>query len=453
MLENRTARRTRRPFFRHPGQAVVAAFAVALAIGTLLLSLPIAREGPGSAPFVTALFTATSSLCVTGLATVDTPTYWSGFGEGVILGLIQLGGFGLMTMASLLGLMISRRLGLRSRLTAASEAKAFGLGDVKRLLVGVLKATVLIEALVAIALGLRFYFGYDEPLGRAIYLGIFHGISAFNNAGFALFSDNMMGFVGDPWICLPICAAIILGGIGFPVLLELRRRFRAPRRWSLHTKLTLLMTAILLLGGWVFMLLSEWGNPGTLGPLSFPTKLLASFFHAVQPRTAGFNSLDVAAMSDETLFGTTILMFIGGGSAGTAGGIKVTTFVLLLYVIVAEVRGEQSVTAFGRRIDHRTMRQAVTVALLAVAGLVGGTMILMWLTEIRLALILTEVASALSTVGLSAGVTPTLPASAQLVLVALMFFGRLGPVTMVSALALREHTRKFEYPEERPLIG
>lgn len=432
---------------------MVAAFAIALLVGTVLLMLPIAREGAGSAPLITALFTATSSLCVTGLVTVDTPTYWSGFGEGVILGLIQVGGFGLMTMASLLGLLISRRLGLRNRLTAASETKALGMGDVRRVLVGVTKATFVIEGLVAVALTARFLLGYGEPFGTAVYHGVFHAVSAFNNAGFALFSDNMMGFVADPWICLPLCAAIILGGIGFPVLLELRRAFCTPHRWSLHTKLTVLMTTILLLGGWVFMALSEWGNDGTLGPLSTPGKLLASFFHAVQPRTAGFNSLDVGAMSDETLFGTTVLMFIGGGSAGTAGGIKVTTFVLLLFVILTEVRGEQSVTAFGRRIDQRAMRQAVTVALLAVAGMVGGTMLLMWMTEVRLALILTEVTSALSTVGLSANVTPTLPPEAQLVLVALMFIGRLGPVTMVSALALREHTRKFEYPEERPLIG
>lgn len=282
---------------------------------------------------------------------------------------------------------------------------------------------------------------------------MFHAISAFNNAGFALFSVNMMGFVTDPYICLPICAAIIFGGIGFPVLRELSRRLRGPVRWSLHTKLTVLMTGILLIGGWVFMAVSEWGNSKTLGALDVPGRLLASFFHAVQPRTAGFNSLDVGAMSDETLLGTDVLMFIGGGSAGTGGGIKVTTFALLLFVIVAEARGEQSVTIFRRRIDPRVIRQALTVALLAVTGMVGGATLLMWMTDHRLSLVLTEVISALGTVGLSANVTPTLPEAAQLVLVALMFVGRLGPVTLVSALAMREHTRKYEYPEERPLIG
>lgn len=443
----------RRRVLRHPAQVVVAAFAVAIVTGSALLMLPVATQGPSSASPGEALFTATSAVCVTGLAVVDTPTYWSGFGQGVILALIQIGGLGLMTIASLLGIIFARRLGLRSRLTTATETHAPGIGDLRGLLLGVLKVTVCFEMSIAALLTARFWLGYEYPLSRAIYLGCFHAISAWNNAGFALFSDNMMGFVGDPFICLPICIAVIGGGLGFPVLLELRRRFRAPAQWSVHTRLTLLMTAILLVGGWAFMLLSEWSNERTLGALDLPGKLLASFFAAVQPRTAGFNSLDIGAMSDETLLGTDVLMFIGGGSAGTAGGIKVTTFALLLFVIVAEVRGEDSVTMFRRRIDHRVIRQALTVALLAVAGMVGGATLLMWMTDLRLSLVLTEVLSALGTVGLSANVTPTLPEPAQLVLVVLMFIGRLGPVTLVSALALRERARKFEYPEERPIIG
>ena len=230
MPESREDQRARpgrdrlRPQLRHPAQVIVAAFAVAVAVGTGLLMLPISREGPESAPLLTALFTATSAVCVTGLIVVDTPVYWSGFGQVAIAAMIQVGGFGIMTLASLVGLLISRRLGLRSRLIAAAETKHVGLGDVNRVIIGVIKVSLLFEALTAALLTARFAVGYDVGLVRAIELGVFHAISAFNNAGFALFSDNLIGFAADPWICLPIAAAVILGGIGFPVLFELRRR-------------------------------------------------------------------------------------------------------------------------------------------------------------------------------------------------------------------------------------
>jgi trk system potassium uptake protein len=347
-------RRTRRrPLLHHPYQVVVVAFAAAIVVGTLLLMLPVSRAGDGAAPFLTALFTATSAVCVTGLVVVDTGSYWSSAGEAVILLLIQVGGFGIMTMASLLGLLVSRRLGLRTRLNAAAETKSLGIGDVRAVLVGVLTLTLLFEALVAVALTLRLMVGYDEPLGRAVYHGVFHAVSSFNNAGFALYADNLMGFVADPWVCLPIAGAVIVGGLGFPVLFELRREPWSWRRWSLHTKITVAATGLLLLAGAAFVTASEWSNPATLGAQDPADRLLAGFFHGTMPRTAGFNSLDVAQMHDGTLLGTMILMFIGGGSAGTAGGIKVTTFVILFFVIYAEVRGEEHVNAFDRRIGPR----------------------------------------------------------------------------------------------------
>jgi Trk-type K+ transport system membrane component len=404
-----------------------------------LLLLPISRTGPGGASLVEALFTATSAVCVTGLVVVDTPTYWTGFGQTVILALIQIGGFGIMTMASLMILLITRRMGLRSRLTAAAETKNLGIGDVRSVLVGVARVSIVVELATAAVLTTRLATGYDEPVGRAAYLGVFH--------------DSLMQFTTDPWICLPIVAAVIVGGIGFPVLLELRRQLRRPRRWSMHTKLTLSMTGVLLVGGTVFMLASEWRNTETLQPLSLPGKLLAGFFHAVMPRTAGFNSLDVAEMNEATWLGTDVLMFIGGGSAGTAGGIKVTTFVLLLFVIYAEVRGEPSVNVFDRKVSDRVQRQAVTVALLSVAGVVGPTLLLLELTDFRLDEVFFEVVSAFATVGLSTGITADLPALGKIVLTILMFVGRLGPITLASALALREHGRLYELPEGRPIIG
>ena len=449
----RPGRRRWRARFRHPAQVIVGAFAVAVAVGTGLLMLPIAREGPGSAPLVTALFTATSAVCVTGLIVVDTPVYWSGFGQVVILGLIHVGGFGIMTLASLVGLLISRRLGLRSRLVAAAETKHVGLGDVNRVITGVIKASLLFEALTAALLTARFAVGYDVGLVRAIELGVFHAVSAFNNAGFALFSDNVIGFAADPWICLPIAAAVILGGIGFPVLFELRRRLLGPRQWSLHTKLTVGTTVVLLVSSTVFLLLAEWGNPGTLGKLDPSGRFLSAFFNATMLRTAGFNSLDPGQLEPGTLLGSDVLMFIGGGSAGTAGGIKVTTFVLLLFVIWAEVRGEPEVRVLDRRIEPRVWRQALSVALFSVAAVVISTFVLLEITKMSFDAVLYETVSAFATVGLSTGITPKLPPAGQLVLIALMFIGRLGPISLVSALALRERHRLFHMPEGRPLIG
>ena len=431
---------------------MVSAFMTAAAVGTLLLMLPVSRAGEGAAPFVTALFTATSAVCVTGLTTVDTATYWSTTGQAVILALIQVGGFGIMTLASLIALFLSRRMGLRTRLTAAAETRSVGLGDVRRVLRGVFLITVAVESTVAVLLTLRFRVTYDDTWGSATWHGVFHAVSSFNNAGFALFSDNLMGFLTDGFVLMPISVAVVVGGVGFPVLVEVMRNRRA-RTWSLHTRLTLLMTAALLVGGTVFITLTEWGNPGTLGPLDPAHKLLGGWFHAVQPRTAGFNAWDYGAVTDETLLGTIMLMFVGGGSAGTAGGLKVTTFIVLFFVIVAEVRGDEDVIAFDRRIDHRVVRQATTVALLGVAAVVGGTMLLTELTDLPLRDVLFETTSAFATVGLSTGITPKIGDAGQLVLVGLMFLGRLGPITLVSALALRERNRRYRYPEGAPLIG
>ncbi len=438
---------------RHPAQVVVFGFAVAVLVGTLLLMLPVARTGTEWTDPLTALFTATSAVCVTGLVVVDTESYFSTFGEVTILALIQVGGLGTMTLASLLGLAISRRLGLRARMTAAAETKAVGLGDVRSVVVGVARTSLVVEAAVAVVLALRFWLAYDYSLGRAAYLGVFHSISAFNNAGFALWSDSLIGFVTDPWVCLPIAFSVILGGIGFPVILEVRRHVRTPRRWSMHTKMTLWATAVLLLLGTVVITANEWRNPATLGQLDTPGRLLAGFFQAVMPRTVGFNSIDYGAVNEGTLLMTVVLMFIGGGSAGTAGGIKVTTFVLLFFVIWAEVRGERDVQAFERRIGDRVVRQALTVALLSVGLVVTATVVMVELTGLRTAVVLFEVVSAFATVGLSTGITADVGTPAQLILVALMFVGRLGPITLVSALALRERQRLYHHPEGRPLIG
>ncbi|MFJ8147826.1 TrkH family potassium uptake protein [Streptomyces sp. NPDC096048] len=432
---------------------VVAGFATAVAVGTGLLMLPGAKAGPGGASAVEALFTSTSAVCVTGLIVVDTPEYWSGFGQAVILALIQVGGFGIMTFASLLVLLVSHRIGLKARLTAAAETKTLGLGDVRSVVTGVVKVSLLLEAVTALVLTLRFGTAYGEPWPRAAWLGVFHAVSAFNNAGFALYSDSLMGFVTDPWICLPIALAVIAGGLGFPVLFELRRRWHRPWSWSLHTKIVLWASGIFLFGGSVFITVIEWSNPATLGPFDAPGKVLAGFFQGVMPRTAGFNSLDTSQMNPASWLGTDVLMFVGGASAGTAGGIKVTTFAVLFFVMYAEIRGEAAVNIFHRRLHGDLQRQALTVVLLSVAAVAVSTLAFVVFTDTGLDQSLFEVTSAFATVGLSTGITASLPTGLQLLLVALMFIGRLGPITVASALALRSRVRLYDLPEERPVIG
>ncbi len=443
------------PAFRltHPAQFVVAGFAAAVAVGTVLLLLPVSRRGPGGAGFVDALFTAVSAVCVTGLITVDTATFWSGFGQVVILGLIQAGGLGIMVVATLLGLLVSKRLGLRTRLNTAAETRSLGLGDVRRVLIGIVRTSLLFEAAGAVVLALAFGIGHGEPFGRAAWLGVFHAVSAFNNAGFALFSDNMIGFATDPFVSLPLCILVVAGGLGFPVLFELRREWRTPRRWSLHTKIVVSAYAVLLVAGAALFWALEWANPKTLGPMSVAEKAVAGFFQGVQPRTAGFNSVNTGDLNPETLLGTDILMFIGGGSGGTAGGIKVTTFVVLLFVIWTEIRGDRSVVAFGKHIPREAQRQALTVALLSVAAVVGSTAALLVLTPFSLDQVLFESVSAFATVGLSTGITADVGTAGQLLLAGMMFLGRLGPVTLACSLALRSRPRLYDVPYERPIIG
>lgn len=444
---------------RHPARLVPLGFLATIVVGTLLLSLPIARVGPGGASPLTALFTSTSAVCVTGLVTVDTGTFWTPFGQGVILVLIQVGGFGIMTGAALLGLLVTKRLRLRDRMATQLETRTLGLGDVRRVVGRIALITVVVESGVALLLAARLLFSYDYTVTDAVAGGVFHAISAFNNAGFSPHSDSLVRFATDPFVCVPIAAAVVIGGIGFPVILDIARRVRQgrrphpPVRWSVHTKLTLWATGILLTLGFAAYLALEWGNARTLGPLGIADKLLVAFFGGVMPRTAGFNSIDVAGLHPETLAVTDALMFVGGGTAGTAGGVKVTTFFLLAFVVLAEVRGENDVSLFRRRISPAVQRQAITVALLALAAVALGTIALLMLSDFSFDQVLFEAVSAFATVGLSTGITAQFNGAAQLVLIGLMFLGRVGPVAVATALALHSTGRRFRYPEERPIIG
>lgn len=437
----------------HPVRLVPLGFLAAILLGTLLLMLPVARAGPGSAPLTVALFTATSAVSVTGLVVVDTAAYWTGFGRGVILALIQVGGFGIMSSAALLGLVVARRLGLATRLVAQAETRVLALGDVAAVLRLVIVATLLVQAVVAVALALRLALGHGMSWGDAAWHGLFQAVSAFNNAGFSTWSDSLVSFASDGLVLLPISVAVVVGGLGIPVLYDLWRESRRPARWTLHTKLTLLGLALLLPGGALAVLVLEWGNPGTLGALSWPARVMNAAVHSVMLRTAGFNTVDVGQMRDETLALSWGLMLIGGGSAGTAGGIKVTTFLLLGLVVWAVVRGEPDASAFGRRVAPETQRQAVAVVLLAVGVLGLGVLALLAATDFALRDVVFEAVSAFATVGLSTGITPQLPPAGQAVVILLMFVGRVGVVTIGAALALRATKAPYRYPEERPIVG
>ncbi|THK33880.1 TrkH family potassium uptake protein [Ensifer sp. MPMI2T] len=438
---------------QHPARLVPMAFLVAIVVGTALLMLPISRAEPGGAPLLTALFTATSAVCVTGLIVQDTPTYWSGFGQSVILGLFQVGGFGIMTGATLLGLLVTRRLKLSRRLIAQAETKSLSLGDVAGVLRLIFLVTVTVELLTTAVLTWRFRYGHDHVWSDALWHGLFHAVSAFNNAGFSTYSDSLIGFALDPLILAPIMCAVVIGGLGFPVLFELRQAMRQPARWSVHTKITLLGTALLLIAALAATAAYEWNNPATLGAFDWRGKLLNAASHSVMARTAGFNSVNIGEMRIETLAVTYALMFIGGGSAGTAGGIKVTTFFLLGFVVWAEIRGQPDSTAFRRRIGSHAQRQALAIVLLSVAFVGAGVLILLSVTSFPLEDVVFEVISAFGTVGLSTGITGGLPPEGQLVIIVLMFIGRVGTITIASALALQERNILFRYPEERPIVG
>ncbi|MAW91195.1 MAG: ATPase [Altererythrobacter sp.] len=439
--------------FSDPVRLIPLLFAAAILAGAGLLMLPFATVDGRGASGVTAFFTSTSAVSVTGLIVVDTATYWSAFGKGVILLLFQIGGFGIMTAATLFGLMAGRGFGLRERIATSVERSRLEVGDARSVLALVFKVTLTVEGVVAIILTLRFMLAYDFPFEQALWHGVFHSVSAFNNAGFSSFTDSVMSYQEDSVILVPIMLSVIITALGFPVMQDVRHHGLSWRAWTLHSKITLSATIALLLVGFVAIAAKEWTNPATLGPMHVGTKLLNAAFHSVMPRTAGFNSLDVGAFRGETLLMNYVLMFIGGGSAGTAGGIKITTFVVLLAVVASEVGGRRDAEIFGRRLGYGVERQALTVTVAASVLIMLASMYILAITSLPMEDVLFETISAFSTVGLSTGITAQLPPSALGVLAFLMFVGRVGTITVATALALGGEPRPFRYPEEDPIVG
>jgi trk system potassium uptake protein TrkH len=360
-----------------------------------------------------------------------------------------------------LAIVASHRVGLKQRMLAQAEIGAVDMGDLRRLILAIAKITFAFEGLTALVLFARFWSkGYEEGPVESAYSAVFHAVASFNNAGISLYSDNLARFVVDPVVVIAVSMAFIVGGLGFPIIVETARRLRARRagdmsrlRWSLHTKITVLVTAALLVFGPAVVMLFEWTNPATLGPLDTFDKVLAGWFQGVTPRTAGFNTVDIGGMNEPTQFVLTTLMFIGAGAASTGGGIKVTTFAVLGFVLWSEVRGNADVSVFQRRLPTNLIRQALTVALLSVGLVVGASLVMMSAEDLPLMPSLFESASAFGTVGLTTGITFSIGTTGHLLLVVVMLAGRVGPVTFVTALALRERAKAYRYPEERPIIG
>lgn len=448
-----------------PSQIVVFGFLIGNLIGTGLLLLPIAKAGPGAADLLTAAFTSVSALSLTGLTVVETGTYWSTFGQVVILALVKVGGFGIMALGSLLGMFLTQRVSLRTKLNSAEESKALGLDDFRRLLIRVFQISLAIELTLTVILTLQFRFIYGESWGEALWHGFFHGISAFNNAGFSSYEGGLIRFINDPLVLLGISFAAIIGGLGFPVIIELARRlirrlrlatFRATElgvHLSLTARITLIFSVVLLLLGSLFIGAMEWSNPATLGNLSTGDKLVNAFVTSVMSRNAGFSAVDYSALTRESWLGTEILMFIGGGSAGTSGGLRITTFAVLIYIVIAEIRGDDRVNVGTRRLGVSVQRTAVSLALLGTATVLVGVLALELMTDLPTDRIVFEVVSAFGTCGLSTGITADLPDGAKIVLMVQMFVGRIGLVLVATALAQRIKKLSYRLPKERPLIG
>ncbi len=428
-------------------------FLTLILIGTILLLLPFARSGDGSAGFMPAFFTSASAVTVTGLATVDTGTYWSPAGQGIMLALVEIGGLGIIALATVLGLFIGGRLGLRTRMVAQADMHVVSLGEVRPLFRRVAVTMLFFQSVTAAVLTIRYRAHYFDDLPTALWHGVFDSVMAFNNAGFSLNRDSLTSYAGDGLIIIPICFAVFVGAIGFPVLAELFQEWRTPARWTIHTRLTVWGSIGLLLVGAIAFLALEWSNPDTLGGLPLGHKIVSGIEGGIMPRSGGLNSFDWGSVRPETLNIGVVMMFIGGGSASTAGGIKITTFLLLAYVILAELRGDPHVTIGTRSISSAVIRSALTIALLAVMLVSVTTLLIMLMTDIEFDAALFESTSAFATVGLSTGITPDLPADAQIVLIVLMFLGRVGTITAASAFVLRQRVPRYRLPEEQPIIG
>lgn len=435
-----------------PARLAMVSFLAVIAVFTALLMLPIAHQNPEDTSFARSLFVAVSAVCVTGLSPMNFEEYWTGFGLGTITVAIQLGGLGILTLASLLGMAVSNGLGVRQRLIAMQATNTVSLGQVGTLLRSVVVTTLCVEGVIFAMLFPRFLMR-GESFGDALWHGVFYAVSSFNNAGFTVHPGGLAQFTDDYWILSALMISVFVGSLGFPVIFMISTGFRRPRMWDLHTKLTVTTSLILVFVGFFLLLIFEGGRPETLGDRGPIGTVWHTMFASVMNRSGGFSTLSTDAMNPASHLVMDILMFIGGGSSSTAGGIKVTTVAVLLLAAWAEARGFTEVSVFNRHIDHRVIRVAISVTIAGLAIVLVGTILLLEVTDATLDAVMFEVISAFATCGLTAGITATAPDSGLYILCALMFVGRLGTITLAAAVSRQKTERLYRYPEERPIIG
>ncbi len=449
-----------------PAQIIIIGFFILILLGSVLLALPIATRSGHPVPYVDALFTSTSAVCVTGLVVADTGTVYSLFGQIVIILLIQIGGLGVMTMMSLVFLLVGKRFTLSERMVIKESFNEFDLSGMVKVILKVLKVTMVTELLGAALLAVRFIpeFGVD----KGIYFSLFHAVSAFCNAGFDILGPvsapyaSLAMFADDPLVIITISLLIVFGGLGFMVISQLfsPTRIKTTQSISRHAQLVLVTTGVLIVAGMAAVFLFEQNNPKTIGNMGFGDKMLNSFFQSVTPRTAGYATFDQGALLPATKFIVIVLMLIGASPAGTGGGIKTTTFAIVLMFLWASMLGKRDVTMKDRRIATETVRRALTIMLMAVLLVGAASLAMMGIEGQRGGLfksenIVFEVASAFGTVGLTTGITPLLSTASRLILIFMMYVGRVGLLTLVVALAMRSRKddANIRYPEERFMVG
>ena len=441
-----------------PAQVLASGFLALITLGTLLLSLPFSAADGHEIVIIDALFTSASSVCVTGLIVKDTPNDFSLFGQIIIMVLVQIGGLGYMTASTVIALLLGKRIGLRDRLVMREGLNVLSLEGMIRFTRMIVWVTLGIEGIAAGILFLRFSYDFSYP--RAIYLGVFHSITSFNNAGFALFSDNLTGYRGDLTVNLVVMGLIILGGAGFIIFSDLFKYFTRENLFlSLHTKLTLSVMGVLTIGGALLLFFFEMYNSGTMAGLPFKEKALASLFHSVSARTAGFNTLNIGSMANDSLFILIILMVIGASPGSTGGGIKTTTFGVMIAALWATMLGRQDNMVFRRRLPMELIARAFLLTTMVSIIIIASTTVLLLTENKSVTMTLFEVASAFGTVGLSVGDGGVLSLSAlfstlgKIIITITMYIGRIGPLLLSMAIMGHAKPQRFRYPEERVLVG
>ncbi len=413
----------------------------------MLLKMPISSNQPIS--WLDSLFTITSAMTVTGLVVVDTGTAYSYVGQVIIMIWIQIGGLGIMSFAILFFMFLGKKIGFRERVLIQQSLNQTTIGGVIRLVRSLFAFSLIIEGIAVLFLSIRWV--PELGWGKGLYYSLFHAVSAFNNAGFGLWPDNLMKYVGDPIVNLTISGLLILGGLGFTVMADVWRK-RTFSKLSLHSKLMIVGTIVLNIVAMVIILLLEMNNAKTLGSLSWSDKLWAAYFQGVSPRTAGFNTIDVTQINDSTAFFTIILMFIGAGSASTGGGIKLTTFIIIVLAVFTYLKGKEEITTFKRSIDNKLVFKSLAIAMISILFVILAVFILSITEKAPFVKIVYEVVSAFGTVGLSMGLTFDLTWIGKVVLIFIMFLGKLGPLTLAFSLARRDSS-KIRYPKEDVLAG